>query len=171
MINLKDVKNYLEENNIDCWLIYNFRNRNPIANQIVGKNSATRRYFILVKQNGSVEILAHLIDKEQFDKLDLKCIYYTSWQDLHLKLETTLSNLNKIAMEYSPNCSIPNISIVDGGTIELIKALNKTIVSSADIFQLVLAKWTNESIESQLKVSKEVEETRKALRAASFPLI
>ncbi|MEO0219444.1 MAG: M24 family metallopeptidase, partial [candidate division WOR-3 bacterium] len=41
-----------------------------------------------------------------------------------------------IAMEYSKNCSIPYISILDAGTYEILKSLNIEIVSSANLVQM-----------------------------------
>jgi len=41
-----------------------------------------------------------------------------------------------IAMQYSPKNNVPYVSIVDGGTIELLKSLGYKIVSSADLVQM-----------------------------------
>jgi Xaa-Pro aminopeptidase len=47
-------------------------------------------------------------------------------------------------MQYSPNNDIPYISRVDAGTIEMVRSLGPTIVTSADLVQQFEAVWTDE---------------------------
>ena len=44
-----------------------------------------------------------------------------------------LSGAKRIAMQYSPRNAIMYVSMVDAGTIEVLRELGKTIVSSADL--------------------------------------
>ena len=54
------------------------------------------------------------------------------------------------------------MSIIDAGTLELIKEINKniSIYSSSDCYQLACGAWENYSLESHIEVGKEVEEIK-----------
>jgi Xaa-Pro aminopeptidase len=57
-------------------------------------------------------------------------------------------------MEYSPNCAIPYVSQVDGGTLELVRSCGVTVKSSADLLQRYTAVLDDEERESHLKVTE-----------------
>jgi Xaa-Pro aminopeptidase len=56
-------------------------------------------------------------------------------------------------MEYSPNCSIPYVSRVDAGTIELVRSAGAEVVSSGDLVQRFAAVWSAAAIASHLQAS------------------
>jgi Xaa-Pro dipeptidase len=69
-------------------------------------------------------------------------VEYSSWQELEERLEAMLEGSTRIAMQYSPRNAIMYVSMVDAGTVELLRAMGKEIVSSADLvsqFQAVLS--------------------------------
>jgi Xaa-Pro aminopeptidase len=49
-------------------------------------------------------------------------------------------------MEYSPMGELPYVSRVDGGSLELVRALGAEVVSSADLLQLAIARWDERQI-------------------------
>jgi Xaa-Pro dipeptidase len=51
-------------------------------------------------------------------------------------------------MQYSPNNTIFTISVVDGGTLELVRGLGKNVVSSGDLVALFEATLSEEQIET-----------------------
>ena len=53
-----------------------------------------------------------------------------------------------IAMQYSPNNLVFTISLVDGGTMEMIRGLGKNVVSSGDLVAQFEATWSEEQIQS-----------------------
>ena len=50
-------------------------------------------------------------------------------------LSEMLRGCKRIAMNYSPNCAIPYVSRVDGGTLELIRSFGVEVVTAADLIQ------------------------------------
>ncbi len=66
----------------------------------------------------------------------------------------------KIAMQYSPNCAIPYVSLVDGGTIELVRGTGVEVVTSANLVQLFEARWTAEQLEMHLEAGRRVDRVR-----------
>jgi Xaa-Pro aminopeptidase len=67
-----------------------------------------------------------------------------------------LNGADRIAMQYSPRNAIMYVSMVDAGTIEVLRELGKTIVSSADLvsrFEAVLTPEQEKShFEAQAKI-------------------
>src|ERR1700749_5319382 len=59
-------------------------------------------------------------------------------------------------MQYSPENSIPYISRVDAGTIELVRSLGAQPVTSADLVQLFEAVWTDEQYRSHVAAANNV---------------
>jgi len=57
-----------------------------------------------------------------------------------------LSSCRDIAMQYSPNNLVFTVSLVDGGTLELIRGLGKNVVSSGDLVAQFEATMTSEQI-------------------------
>ena len=51
-------------------------------------------------------------------------------------------------MQYWPNNGVFTISLVDAGTVELLRGLGKNIVSSGDLVAQFEATWTDEQIKT-----------------------
>jgi Xaa-Pro dipeptidase len=70
-------------------------------------------------------------------------------------------------MQYSPDCAIPYVSMVDGGTLELVRACGVEVVTSADLVQEFEARWTQAQYESHIVAGKHVDQ----VRAEAFDLV
>jgi Xaa-Pro aminopeptidase len=75
--------------------------------------------------------------------------------------------MRRVAMQYSPQCAIPYVSMVDGGTLELVRGLGLEVASSAELIQIFEARWTPEALESHLEAGRRVDR----VRAEAFALI
>ncbi|MBL7998469.1 MAG: M24 family metallopeptidase [Candidatus Kapabacteria bacterium] len=130
---------------MDAWLLYDFRGSNSIAWKILNMpqhSHCTRRWAIVIPRSGSPKKIVHAIEQHTLSHLAWDEIVYSersTWSDA---LRAALDGCSTVAMEYSPDCSIPVVSKVDAGTIELIRGLDKTVVSSADIAQHFQAVWS-----------------------------
>ncbi len=63
-------------------------------------------------------------------------------------------------MQYSPNCAIPYVSLVDGGTLELVRGAGVEVATSANLVQLFEARWTAEQLEMHLEAGRRVDRVR-----------
>lgn len=63
----------------------------------------------------------------------------------------------KIAMQYSPMNNIPYVSVVDGGTVELIRSFGVEIVTSADLVQEFEAIINEAGYQSHLEAGRLVQ--------------
>ncbi len=135
-MDLNRIQKTLKDRKIDGWLFYDFHNRDHLAYRILGLNStkmATRRWFYFIPAKGEPKKLVHSVEKFKLDPLPGKKEIYLPWEQQHTLLKKMLGPKKKIAMQYSPKNNIPYISIIDAGTIELVKSFGHTIVSSADL--------------------------------------
>ena len=151
-MSLQLIQEYLQRHELDGWLLYAFRDLNPIAVSIAGLASAgSRRWFLWIPASGEPSWLIHAIESHTFADVAAEMrgpmTAYVSWQDLSRLLPelvgATRGRRLRMAMEYSPDNAIPYVSRVDAGTKELVeKATGAEIVSSADLVQLVQAVLT-----------------------------
>jgi Xaa-Pro dipeptidase len=63
-------------------------------------------------------------------------------------------------MQYSPMCAIPYVSLVDGGTLELVRSCGVEIATSANLVQLFEARWSAEQLEMHLEAGRRVDRVR-----------
>lgn len=150
-MDLSAIQAALRERNIDAWLFYDHHHRDPIAYRVLGLPEGlmvTRRWFYLIPAEGEPLKLVHKIEAGHLDSLPGTKSIYAGWQELFENIKTLLKNHRDIAMQYSPNNLVFTISLVDAGTIELIRGLGKNVVSSGDLVAQFEAKLTKEQIKT-----------------------
>lgn len=155
-MNLSAIQNYLTEQKIDGWLVYSFRNQNPIARSVSGlAASGSRRWFCWIPAQGTPRWLVHAIETHMFVDLPSEMAgemtRYVGWEEMEAKLPqligTTTGRPLRIAMEYSPRNALPYVSTVDAGVIELVReTTGAEIVSSGDLVQQMTAVLSAEQI-------------------------
>lgn len=150
-MNLAAIQSALRERNIDGWLFYDHHHRDPIAYRILGLPEGlmvTRRWFYVIPAEGEPVKLVHRIEAGHLDSVPGAKHVYSGWQELFEQLKKLLAPYRDIAMQYSPNNLIFYVSLVDGGTLELIRGLGKNVVSSGDLVARFEATWTDEQIQT-----------------------
>ncbi len=142
---LQAVQSALREFAMDAWLFYDHHGRDPLAYRILSLGEPkhiTRRWYYLVPAQGEPLKLVHRIEAGKLDALPGEKRVYSSWQELEGQLAAMLKGHTRIAMQYSPRNAIMYVSLVDAGTVELLRSMGKEIVSSADLvsrFEAVLS--------------------------------
>lgn len=141
---LNQIQTAITESGADAWLFYDHHQRDPLAYAILGLPAAhvTRRWYYLIPANGEPRKLVHKIESARLDSLPGTKATYSSWQSHEAGLRDMLAPFQRIAMQYSPRNTIMYVSMVDAGTIELLREFGKEILSSADLvsrFQAVLS--------------------------------
>jgi Xaa-Pro dipeptidase len=135
---LADIQKALRQRKIDGWLLCDFRNRDFLAYAVLGldlSRLSSRRWYYFIPARGTPKALVHAVEPRTLDDLPGPKTVYVSWQDLHAKLRTILGAKKRIGMQYSPKNNVPFVSLVDAGTVELIKGFGHRVVSSADLVQ------------------------------------
>jgi len=135
-MDLPAIQKALRERNIDAWLFYDHHHRDPIAYRVLGIPEGlmvTRRWFYLIPAKGEPTKLVHRIEAGHLDSLPGPKELYSGWQELFDRMKGLLASHRDIAMQYSPNNLVFTISLVDAGTVDLIRGLGKNVVSSQDL--------------------------------------
>jgi len=166
-MDLSAIQAALRERNIDAWLFYDHHHRDPIAYRVLGlpaNSMVTRRWFYLIPAKGEPVKLVHKIEAGHLDTLPGSKRLYAGWQELFDSLKLMLATYRDIAMQYSPNNIVFTVSLVDGGTVELLRGLGKNVVSSADLVALFEATWSEEQIKSHFAARDSID----TITAAAF---
>ncbi len=151
---IEKIQEELRKMGVDGWLFYDFHGRDHIAARILELPSghmATRRWFYYIPANGTPIKLNHKIEPNYLKHLPGDKEIYLPWQELSEKLKSILKDAKSIAMQYSPNNDIPYVSIVDAGTIELIRGFGVEVVSSGNLVSIFESHLTDEEIEDHRK--------------------
>ncbi|MCB2205237.1 M24 family metallopeptidase [bacterium] len=157
-MDLHAIQSALREAGVDGWLFYDFHNRDAIAARILNMDTsrfASRRWFYFIPANGEPQKLVHRIEPWRCDHLPGEKNVYLPWTQLQEMLRTMLGDAKTIAMQYSPNNNIPYVSIVDAGTIELIRSFGVEVVSSGDLVGMFEAHLSMQDWESH-KIAGEI---------------
>jgi Xaa-Pro dipeptidase len=169
-MNLPAIQSALRERNIDAWLFYDHHHRDPIAYRVLGLPQSllvTRRWYYVIPAKGEPAKLVHKIESGHLDTLPGNKLQYAGWQELFEQIKNLLAGFRDIAMQYSPNNLVFTVSMVDGGTLEMIRGLGKNVVSSADLVAQFEATWTDEQIKTHFGARDGVDR----IVSAAFPEI
>jgi Xaa-Pro dipeptidase len=160
-MDISPIQEALRKEQIDGWLFYDHHHRDPLAYSILGLDPnahITRRWYYFIPATGEPKKLVHRIEAGRLDTLPGTKAAYSSWQELEAQIETLLTGQKKIAMQYSPRNAIMYVSMVDAGTIELLRDLGKQIVSSADLVSHFEAVLTDEQLATHYVAQKKIDQ-------------
>jgi Xaa-Pro aminopeptidase len=150
-MNLTHAQTAMQQEGIDCWLVYDFQNTNPIAAQLLPDHRfISRRIYLLVPADGEPVILGSKIDNDALLALPYRAEFYVSWQEMQQKLADLLAPYPTLGLDYSPECALPVSSRIDAGTFEFIRGLGKAIKSAANVFQAAAAQWSEAALAQHL---------------------
>ena len=158
---IQQAQQFLAQEQLSGWLIYDYRHSNPIFRQVVTPSGhVTRPCFLYIPDSGRPRLLTHHVDAGKFAasaaaetaETALDLLVYRSRQTLLDYLGQLLSGASRVAggsrvaMEYSAHNALPRVSRVDAGTVELVRSLGVEVVSSADLMQYATQRWTPEQL-------------------------
>jgi Xaa-Pro aminopeptidase len=153
---IEEIQALLRERRIDGWLFCDFRRSNPIAYQALGLHTkiVTRRWYYFLPAAGEPRKLVSALEAGALAELPGATHIYRTWQEREHGLGDLLAGAHTIALEYSPRNAIPYVSRVDAGTVELLRGFGKELVSSADLVQHAVARWSQEQLASHVEASE-----------------
>ncbi len=118
----------------------------------------SRRWFYLIPAKGEPVRLVHRIEPFHLETLPGRQLEYASWQQLLDSLESILRPYQRVAMQFSPKNLIFTVSLVDAGTVDLVRSFGKEVVSSANLVARFEATWTDEQIKSHFAARDSIDE-------------
>ena len=159
-LNIAEVQKDLKAAKLDGWLFYDFRGRDPIAQRILAlpPGMRTRRWFYYIPAKGEPRKLVHKIESASLAALPGKTLYFAGQHELSANLRKLLGRGKTVAMQYSPKNAIPYVSMVDAGTIELVRSAGAKVATSADLVQKYEACWSKSQLESHLAAGRAIDQ-------------
>jgi len=167
---LESIQHEIRTQHLDGWLFFDHHLRDPLAYRVLGFEAPripTRRWYYLIPAQGEPRKLVHRIESGMLDEVPGETTVYSSWSEQTAGLRHLCTGCHRVAMQYSPNCAIPYVSMVDAGTVELVRSLGVEVASSAELIQAFEARWTPEALEMHLEAGRRVDR----VRAQAFDLV
>ena len=167
---IEPIQAALREEGLDGWLFFDHHFRDPLAYKVLRfepSATPTRRWYYLIPAHGEPKGLVHRIEAKMLDGVPGTKHVYSGWSTQVDGLKQLLSGCRRVAMQYSPRCAVPYVSMVDGGTLELVRETGVSIESSANLIQLFEARWTAEQLDQHNEAGRRVD----AIRAEAFTYI
>jgi Xaa-Pro dipeptidase len=157
-MNTSAARDYLRQEGLDGWLVYEHRQMNPVFAELVGDvGHLTRPCFLWIPVDGPQHVLAHAVEVTRFSALGESHVY-SNRGEYRDGLGQLLKGSERIAMEYSPYAELPLTSRVDGGTLDLVRSFGVDIVSSANLITYVTARWDAVGVVSHKSVAHKLTE-------------
>ena len=163
-MNLSELQEAIRAEGLEGWLFFDHHHRDSLAYRILGLSDSlhvTRRWYYFIPAQGEPRKLVHRIEAGHLDNLPGTKQAYSRWQEHQSGVAELLAGAKRIAMQYSPECAIFYVSLVDAGTIEIVRALGIDIVSSVDLVQQFEACWNADQLESHLEAGRRVDRVRR----------
>jgi len=167
-MNIPALQKTIRELELDGWLLYDFHGQNPTALTALGLEGhmLTRRVCYLVPAEGEPTALVHAIELRSFpEAIQGRRQAYASWASYRSALEGLFAKLprrRRLAMEYFPLGAIPYLSRVDAGTVELVRSMGVEVVSSAELVQRFLCRWTPHQLASHARALRSIDDAKDA---------
>jgi Xaa-Pro dipeptidase len=142
LTDLTAVQGLLAVQRLDGWLLYDRDGQNPIALRLVAPDGRPQRaWFYLIPARGEPIALVHNSEARNFEALPGKKLTYLGYRDLDQQMRAMLKGIKSVAVEYSAKAAVPNVSRVDAGTLEKIRAAGVQVRSSDTLVQYTKAIW------------------------------
>ena len=140
---LAAVQRALAAEQVDGWLLFDFRGANPIAHAMLRHEGlVSRRVFAWVPREGAPVAITHAIEQGPWARwpAEWERRVYTSWRSLEQQLASLVRG-KRVMMEYSPMNAVPVVDRVPAGVLEMVRASGATVVTSADLVSRFFAVW------------------------------
>ena len=157
----------LIEEQLEGWLFYHFNDVNSYAMKILSlkKGAVSREMFYYIPAYGNPIKIVHDVEETVLDHLSGERRGYRSKEQLLALLREHVGN-RKIAMEYS--LDLPQLSRVDGGTIDHLRKLGVEIISSAQLIVELFSKLTEQQLKMQKIAVQELEKIQMSVMKFTF---
>lgn len=158
----------LVDQELDGWLLFDFRGVNPIAKELLRiEGMATRRVMAWIPARGTPVAFTHTIEQGPWHHwpVEWQRETYSSWRSLDELLARHV-NGKRVAMEYSPGDAVPYLDRIPAGVIEMVRAAGADVVSSGELVSRFYAVWSANDVASHERAAEQV--ARIAREALAF---
>jgi Xaa-Pro aminopeptidase len=148
------VQQALRAQDLDGWLLYEFRGANPIAKSMLGVGKTTRRGFFLIPREGDPVALIHAIEGSSWRHWPWEKRMYSGWREMEASLETLLQGRGRLAMEVSPGAAVPTLDYVPAGLAEVLLRSGIEAASSGNLISRFHSVWTPAQLEDHKEAAE-----------------
>ncbi len=160
-MNIAEIQQALRDEGLDGWLFFDHHRRDPFAYRILQfepPQTPTRRWYYLIPAKGEPKALVHRIESAMLDALPGEKTAYAGWSQQVQALGFMLRGCSRVAMQYSPECAVPYVAMVDAGTVELIRSFGVEVAGSANLVQFFEARWNAAKLETHMEAGRRVDD-------------
>ena len=151
---IDQVQEALRKQELDGWLLYEFRGANPISKSMLGVAKTTRRGFFLIPREGDPVALIHAIEGSSWRHWPWEKRMYSGWREMESSLETLLGGLGRVAMEISPGAAVPTLDYVPAGLTEVLLRSGIEATSSGNLISRFHSVWTAQQLEDHKEAAE-----------------
>jgi Xaa-Pro aminopeptidase len=151
---IRQVQEALREQDLDGWLLYEFRGANPVSKAILNVGKTTRRGYFFIPREGEPVALIHAIEGSSWRHWPWEKRTYSGWRQMESELEKLLQGGGRLAMEVSPGAAVPTLDYVPAGLAEVLLRSGIEAASSGDLVSRFNAVWTEEQLADHLEASE-----------------
>src|SRR5258708_3381882 len=115
-MDLNAIQAAIREQGLDGWLFFDHHRRDPLAQGILSLPDslmATRRWYYFIPAQGEPRGLVHKIEPNSLATLAGDHLQYSRWMEQCDQLRALLKGVKRVAMQYSPQCAVPYVAMVD----------------------------------------------------------
>ena len=146
-MNLAEIQAALREEGLDGWLFFDHHRRDPLAYRVSAVHAripwCRGAGIISFRRRASRAGWCTRSKRRRWRSCPGEaCPRMRSGAKWSTAIRELLGGAKRIAMQYSPNCAVPYVAMVDAGTIELVRGLGVEIATSANLVQYFEARWT-----------------------------
>jgi len=158
-----EIQAALRDEHLDGWLFFDHHHRDPLAYRVLqftAGSMVTRRWFYFIPAHGEPSGLVHKIEAQTLAELPGHHTFYAGWKELMDGLSRLLHGAKKVAMQYSPNCQVPYVAMVDAGTVEAVRSFGVEVVTAANLIQYFESRWNQQQLEAHLDAGRLIDQIR-----------
>ena len=156
---LPEIQALLVDLGADGWLLYDFRDQNPLAHHLLGLGKTTRRAFAYFPASGEPRLLYQAIEASAWRDWPWERRSYRSWEELGEALSELLAGARVVAMEYSPDSAVPTVDRVPAGILDLVRTTGASVVSSGDLLSVFHSRWSEVGLRLHREAAQVVRDT------------
>ncbi|MFQ5535824.1 MAG: M24 family metallopeptidase [Gemmatimonadota bacterium] len=141
------VQEALRAEDLDGWLLYEFRGANPISKAMLGVGKTTRRGFFLIPAEGEPVALIHAIEGSSWRHWPWARRTYSGWREMEAELDALLEGRGRLAAEISPGAAVPTLDYLPGGLTEVLLRTGIELASSGNLISRFHSVWSEEQLQ------------------------
>jgi len=157
-----ELADLLGRSEADGWLLYDFRDQNPLAHRLLGLGKTTRRAFAYFPREGEPVLLRHGIEGSGWRHWPWGERVYSGWRELGPGLADLLAGARVVAMEVSPGGGVPTMDRVPSGIVQMVRDTGVRVVPSGDLVTAFHSRWSDRGLELHREAARALKRIARA---------